>query len=92
MKKPDNDLYFSNYINSHDHALKHTEVHDADGNAVSPQKGMDTLCDWSNELKVAGRCQHFIGNGASWLLPIIWPWTGLKMEELRVIVMQVHLY
>ena len=65
MKKPDNDLYFSNYINSHDHALKHTEVHDADRNAVSPQKGMDTLCNWSKELKEAGRCQHFIGNGAS---------------------------
>ena len=57
--------YFSMYIKSHDQALKNTEVHDGDGNELSPKQGMELLCNWSQELKKSERCQHFIGNGAS---------------------------
>ena len=66
MAKLENvESYFSKYIQSHDNALQNTEVSDAEGNELSQQDGIDLLCRWSQELKDHGRCQHFIGNGAS---------------------------
>ena len=57
--------YFLNYIESHNQALNCTEVNDEDGKVLTPQNGINLLCKWSQALKDAGCCQHFIGNGAS---------------------------
>lgn len=65
MESKNLDNYFHKYIDSHDNALKNTEVILKNSKRVVNDEGINYLVDLSNQIKSVNGCQHFIGNGAS---------------------------
>lgn len=65
MKSKKIENYFNKYINSHNIALKNTEVYFKDSERVEQEDSINYLVDLSNNVKSNNACQHFIGNGAS---------------------------
>ena len=57
--------YFQNYLNSHDIALKQTQITDFEGETLDQQYSVDLLCQMSLQIKSKKCKQHFVGNGAS---------------------------
>ena len=43
--------YFQNYLNSHDIALKQTQVTNFEGEILDQQHGVDLLCQMSLQIK-----------------------------------------